>query len=168
MAARQSEITVNEFRSISDLLEIGIRVERCMLDYYKRMRDNIEHDYGKEQFEALASAEQSHIVMLRRFLDSCGDDEGTFQLNTARSKSQNRLVSHAMRVYSRAEEIAVTENGPEALSLGTELESESIFFFTELRDMFRGEQKDLISHILDDERSHLLKLIAMIKKVEFH
>jgi rubrerythrin len=73
-----------------------------------------------------------------------------------------------MRVYSRAEEIAVTENGPEALSLGTELESESIFFFTELRDMFRGEQKDLISHILDDERSHLLKLIAMIKKVEFH
>lgn len=159
---------MNEFRSISDLLEVGIRVERCMLDYYKRMRDHIEHNYGKDQFDVLASAEQSHIVMLRRFLDSCGDDEGKFQLNTAvRGKSQNRLMSHAMRVYSRAEEITVTETGPEALSLGTELESESIFFFAELRDMFLGEQKDLISHILDDEKSHLLKLISMTKKVEF-
>jgi rubrerythrin len=156
---------MNEFRSISDLLEIGIRVERCLLDYYKRMRDHIEHDYGKEQFDVLAAAEQSHIVMLRRFLDSCGDDEEKFQLNTAQNKSQNILVSHALRVYNLADEISAIESGPEALSLGTELESESIFFFTELRDIFRGEQQDLIAHILDDEKTHLLKLIAMTKKV---
>lgn len=159
---------MNEFRSVSDLLEIGIRVERCLLDYYKRMRDHIVHDYGKEQFDVLASAEQSHIVMLRRFLDSCGDDEAKFQLNTGRDESQNRLVSHALRVYNRAEEITTTESGPEALSLGTELESESIFFFTELRSIFLGEQQDLISHILDDEKAHLLKLIAMTKKIASH
>lgn len=156
---------MNEFRSISDLLEIGIRVERCLLDYYKRMRDHIEHNYGKEQFDVLASAEQSHIVMLRRFLDSCGDDEEKFQLNTAQTTSQNILVSHALRVYNRADEISAIERGPEALSLGTELESESIFFFTGLWDMFRGEQQDLIAHILEDEKTHLLKLIAMTKKV---
>ena len=77
------------------------------------------------------------------------------------------MVSHALRVYNRADEITTAESGPEALSLGTEMESESIFFFTELRNVFCGEQQDLISHILDDEQAHLLKLIAMTKKVAF-
>ncbi len=154
---------MNEFRSINDLLEIGIRVERCLLDYYKRMRDQIDHDYDKDQFNTLAAAEQAHIVMLRRFLDSCGDDEAKFNLSKE-NIPQNSLVSHAMRVFSRAGEIGAIGDGPSALSLGTELETESMFFFSELRGLFLGEQHDLLTRILNDERSHLLKLIAMTKK----
>jgi rubrerythrin len=157
---------MNEFRSVNDLLEIGIRVKRCLLDYYKRMRDHVEHSYGKDHFDSLAAAEQAHIVMLRRFLDSCGDDEEKFNLRKEENISQNRLVSHAMRVFSRAEEITALETGAVALSIGTELETESIFFFAELRDLFLGEQHDLIARILEDEKSHLLKLIAMTKNVE--
>lgn len=158
---------MNDFRTINDLLEIGIRVERCLLDYYKRMRDHIEHSYGKDQFDSLAAAEQSHIVMLRRFLDSCGDDEEEYNLNKEQNKSQNSLVSHAMRVFNRAEEVTTIEDGLEALGIGTELEIESISFFTELQDLFLGEQQDLITLILDDEKSHLLKLIALTKKATF-
>lgn len=158
---------MNEFRSINDLLEIAIRVERCLLDYYKRMRDHIEHSYGKDQFDTLVSEEQSHIVMLRRFLDSCGDDEEKYNLNKGQNKSQNSMVSHAMRVFNRAEEVTTIEDGLEALGIGTELETESIFFFTELKDLFLGEQQDLVTLILDDEKSHLLKLIAMTKKATF-
>jgi rubrerythrin len=157
---------MNEFRSVNDLLEIGIRVKRCLLDYYKRMRDHVEHSYGKDHFDSLAAAEQAHIVMLRRFLDSCGDDEEKFNLRKEENISQNRLVSHAMRVFCHAEEITAVEGSAEALSIGTELETESIFFFTELRDLFLGEQHDLIARILEDEKSHLLKLIAVIKNVE--
>jgi rubrerythrin len=157
---------MNEFRTIGDLLEIGIRVERCLLDYYKKMRDHIEHDYGKDQFDSLAAAEQSHIVMLRRFIDSCSDDEEKFNLSKGESTSQNSLVSHAMRVFNRAGEVNTAEDGPTALSIGTELETESIFFFDELRELFFGEQHDLIDHILNDEKSHLMRLIAMTKKVE--
>lgn len=158
---------MNEFRSINDLLEIAIRVERCLLDYYRRMRDHIEHSYGKDQFDSLASEEQSHIVMLRRFLDSCGDDEEQYNLNKEQNKSQNSLVSHAMRVFNRAEEVTTIEDGLEALGIGTELETESIFFFTELKDLFLGEQQDLITLIWNDEKSHLLKLIEMTKKATF-
>jgi rubrerythrin len=158
---------MNEFRSINDLLEIGIRVERCLLDYYRRMRDHIEHSYGKDRFDSLASEEQSHIVMLRRFLDSCSDDEEKYNLNKEQNKSQNSLVSHAMRVFNRAEEATTIDDGLEALGIGTELETESIFFFTELQNLFLGEQQDLITLILDDEKSHLLKLIAMTKKAMF-
>lgn len=155
---------MNEFRSVNDLLEIGIRVERCLLDFYKRMRDHIEHSYGRDNFDSLAAAEQAHIVMLRRFLDSCGDDEEKFNLKKECNVVQDSLVSHAMRIFSRAEEITAVENGAEALGIGKELETESIFFFTELGDMFLGEQHDLIARILEDERAHLLKLIAMTKK----
>ncbi|MGB7053915.1 MAG: ferritin family protein [bacterium] len=158
---------MNDFRTINDLLEIGIRVERCLLDYYRRMRDHIEHSYGKDQFDSLAAAEQAHIVMLRRFLDSCGDDEEEYNLNKEQNKSQNSLVSHAMRVFNRAEEVTTIEDGLEALGIGTELEIESISFFTELQALFLGEQQDLITLILDDEKSHLLKLIAITKKATF-
>jgi rubrerythrin len=156
-----------ELRSISDLLEVAIRVERCLLDFYKKMRDQIEHSYGRDQFDSLASEEQTHIVMLRRFLDGIGDNEDGFQLKKGRTKSQNGLVSHAMRVFSRAEEMTRTDDALEALSIGMELEMESIFYFTELHEMFQGEQQDLIAHILKNEKSHLLRLIAMTKKTEF-
>ena len=153
-----------EFRTIADLLEIGIRVERCLLDYYKRMRDHIQHRYDKDQFNTLAAAEQAHIVMLRRFLESCSDDEEKFSLSSDQSISQNSLVSHAMRIFSRAGEVSTVEDGVSALSIGTELETESMFFFSELRNLFLGEQHDLINRILNDEKAHLLKLIAMTKK----
>lgn len=158
---------MTDLRSISDLLEVAIRVERCLLDFYKRMRDQIEHSYGRDQFDSLASEEQTHIVMLRRFLDGIGDNENEFRVRRGRIRSQNGLVSHAMRVFSRAEEMTLTDDALEALSIGLELETESIFYFTELHDMFQGEQQDLIAHILKNQKSHLLKLIAMTRKTEF-
>ena len=157
---------MNEFRSISDLLELAIRIERCLLDFYKRMNDQIQHQFGTEQFAALASGEQAHIVMLRRFLDSCRDDDSKFNLKGEQNKSQNELVSHAMRIFNRAEEMTKTDDPLEALSIGTESEIESILFFTGLRDLFFGEHHDLITRILYDDESHLLKLIAMTKKAE--
>lgn len=156
-----------DLRSISDLLEIAIRVERCLLDFYKKMRDQIEHSFGRDQFDTLASDEQTHIVMLRRFLDGIGTDEDQFQLSKDRPKSQDGLVSHAMRVFSRAEEMTLTNDAMQALSIGMELEMESISYFAELHGMFQGEQQDLIAHILKNEKSHLLRLIAMTKKTEF-
>jgi len=157
---------MNEFRSVSDLLELAIRVERCLLDFYKRMHDHIQHSLGTEQFATLAAAEQAHIVMLRRFLDSCSDDESKFNLKREQNKSQNDLVSHAMRIFNRAEEMTKIDDALDALCIGTESEIESILFFTALSDLFFGEQHDLIAHILHDEESHLLKLIAITKKTE--
>ena len=157
---------MNEFRSVNDLLELAIRVERCLLDFYKRMHDQIQHSFGTEQFASLVAAEQAHIVMLRRFLDSCRDDERKYNLKRGRKQSQSELVSHAMRIFNRAEEMTRIDDALEALSIGTESEIESILFFTGLRDLFFGEQHDLILRILHDEESHLRKLIAMTKRTE--
>jgi rubrerythrin len=157
---------MNEFRNIGDLLEIAIRVERCMLDYYKRMRDHIEHDHNKSQFDALAAEEQVHIIMLRRFRDSCADDEEKLNLKRVSEKSHDGLVTHAMRVFNRAEEMTNTVDPLAATGIGSELEIESILFFTALCGLFLGEQHDLIARILSDEKSHLMKLIAMSKGVD--
>jgi rubrerythrin len=155
---------MNELRSTSELLEIAIRIERCLLELYKRMRDTIEHSLGRDIFDFLAAEEQVHIVMLRRFLDSCSDDESNFQLNERKTRSQNGLVVHAMRVFNRLQEATTTNDLIDALAIGIELETESIFYFTELGEMFLGEQNDLIARIRDDEKSHLLKLVALMKR----
>ena len=158
---------MNDFRSVDDLLEIAIRVERCMLDYYKRMRDHIEHDLSKEQFDALAAEEQAHIIMLRRFKDSCADDEEEYNLKAGPVKSQDGLVTHAMRIFNRAEEMSDTVDALGASGIGVEMETESVLFFAVLSDFFLGEQHDLIARILSDEGSHLLKSISMTKKTDF-
>jgi len=147
-------------------LELAIRVERCLLDFYRRMHNQIQHSLGAEQFASFAATEQAHIVMLRRFLDSCRDDDSKFNLKTEQNKTQNDLVSHAMRIFNRAEEMTRTDDALGALSIGTESEVESILFFTGLRDLFFGEQHDLVARILHDEKFHLLRLIAMTKKTE--
>ena len=155
---------MNELRSTADLLEIAIRIERCLLELYKRIRDSIEHSLGRDVFDFMAAEEQVHIVMLRRFLDSCSDDESNFQLNRNKKASQNGLVVHAMRVFHRLQEATTTTDFIDALGIGIELETESVFYFTELGEMFLGEQSDLITRICDDEKSHLLKLVAIMKE----
>jgi rubrerythrin len=155
---------MNELRSTADLLEIAIRIERCLLELYKRMRDTIEHSLSRDMFDFLAAEEQVHIVMLRRFLDSCADDEDRFHLNGDKTKSQDGMVVHAMRVFNRLPEVTTTDHLTDALGIGIELETESIFYFTELGEMFLGEQNDLITRIRDDEKSHLLKLVALMKR----
>lgn len=158
---------MNDFRSIGDLLEIAVRVERCMLDYYKRMRDQIEHGYSKEHFDALAAEEQAHIIMLRRFRDSCEDDEEKYTVKQDTDESQDGLVTHAMRIFNRAEEMTDTVDALGASGIGLEMETESVLFFTALCELFLGEQRDVIARILNDEKLHLLKLIAMTKKADF-
>ena len=155
-----------EFRTTSDLLEIAMRVERCVLDFYKRMRDHIEHKHGRAIFDTLATEEGRHIVVLRRLLEQSDEDE--YGVNVAgRTKSLDGLVTHAMRAFNKAEELTTTEDALDALSIGVELEVESIFYITELIEVLGEECKDILTSILNDEKSHLSNLIAIIKKSEF-
>lgn len=155
-----------EFRTASDLLEIAIRVERCVLDFYKRMRDHIEHKYGSELFDSLATEEGRHVVVLRRLLEQSGEEEyGSGGVGS--TKSLDGLVSHAMRAFSKAAELTTTDDALDALSIGVELEVESIFYITELTEILGEECRDILVSISNDEKSHLSKLIAMIKKSQF-
>jgi rubrerythrin len=157
---------VAELRTTSDLLEIAIRVERCVLDFYKRMRDHIVHKHGREIFDSLATEEGRHIVVLRRLLEQSDEDE--YGASTkGYTRSLDGLVSHAMRAFNKAEELTTTEDAVEALGIGVELEVESIFYVTELIEVLGEECKDILVSILNDEESHLSKLIAMIKKSQF-
>ena len=152
-----------EFRTTSDLLEFAIRVERCVLDFYKKMRDHIEHNYGKDQFDSLVTEEGRHIVILRRLLEqSDEDDYGSGP--PGQTKHLDGLVSHAMRAFNKAVELSTTDDALEALSIGTELEIESIFYITELSGVLGEECRDVFVSILNEEKSHLSKLIAMMKK----
>lgn len=155
-----------DYRSVSDLLEIAIRMERCVLEFYKKMRDHIVHDYGREIFATLFSEEQYHVVILRQLLKSQGEGEYASDFGWEQHKPQNGLVAYAMRVFSRAEELARTDGAREALTIGMEMEIESTFFFAKLRGMFKGEEQDSIARILNNENGHLLRLIAMLKKPE--
>jgi rubrerythrin len=72
-----------------------------------------------------------------------------------------------MRAFNKAEELTTTEDAVEALGIGVELEVESIFYITELIEVLGEECKHILVSILNDEESHLSKLIAMIKKSQF-
>lgn len=155
-----------EYRTVNDLLEIAVRMERCVLEFYKKMRDHIEHDYGRENFATLYSEEQYHIVILRQLLKSQSGEAYASDFRREQHKPQNGLVAYAMRAFSKAEELTRIDNAREALTIGMELEIESTFYFARLRGMFRGEEQDLIARILNSENAHLLRLIAMLKKTE--
>ena len=51
-----------------------------------------------------------------------------------------------------------------AISLGIQVELESIVYYTEIRELFQGEQKKLIQKIIDEEKLHLLELKAVKAK----
>jgi rubrerythrin len=152
-----------EFRTAGDLLEFAIRVERCVLDFYKKMRDHIEHSYGRDKFDSLATEEGRHIVILRRLLEQSDEDDYGFG-PAGQSRNLDGLVLHAMRAFNKAEELTTTDDALEALSIGIELEIESIFYITELSGVLGQECRDIFMSLLNEERSHLSKLIAMMKK----
>jgi rubrerythrin len=141
-------------------------MERCVLEFYKKMRDQIEHDYGRETFATLFSEEQYHIVILRQLLKSQSGEAYASYFGREQYKPQNGLVAYAMRVFSKAEELTRANNAREALTIGMEMEIESTFYFARLRGMFRGDEQDLIARILNGDNAHLLRLIAMLKKTE--
>jgi rubrerythrin len=53
----------------------------------------------------------------------------------------------------------------EAVELGMRMESETILFFTEIRDLVRREDREVVDRILGEERDHLRRLSRLRKEL---
>lgn len=152
------------FKDPSQILEVAVRIERKGVEFYKSLSDNAATDRARDVFSYLAAEEEKHIGIFRQVLDDVAQYQPKFSYPGEYGAFIEELATLAIDSLNIEKTNLYEKDFEAAISLGIQVELESIVYYTEIRDMFQDEQKELIQKIIDEEKLHLLELKAVKAK----
>ncbi len=148
------------FFSGNELVDIAIGIERNGASFYESLVKSAKNEAAKRIYEYLASEERRHIEVFQGMLGSVAGyrppetytEEYTLYLKAfidSRVFTDDRIAREmAQRVASDAE----------AIQIGLGVEKESILYYSEMRDLIRQSDLEVVNKIIEEERSHLRQL----------
>ncbi len=151
---------MGELFSASEIVQIGIQIERNGRDLYKGLAESQETNKVKEVFRFLAQEEERHIKVFQDILRGFESyepkeafPEEYFAYLTSLSK--DHVFSEEKSGVRLARNI---RDDTDAIDLGIDFEKDSILFYHEIRDLVWNEGKGIIDKLIKEERGHLRKL----------
>lgn len=153
--------------SSSELTKIAVGIERNGAAFYDSLAKSIEGVIARDVYKYLANKEREHITIFQNMLNHIGEyqppetytEEYDLYLNALVDSSvfSNELVAQQMaqKVTSEAE----------AIQIGLGAEKDSILFYSEMRNLVRRSDHEIMDKILEEERSHLRKLSDLKKSL---
>jgi rubrerythrin len=157
-----SEVSCNE------VFEMALQIEQMGYDFYKTMAHNATNVQLRNGYNHLAEEEKKHI-------------EGFEQLQKSIEKIDTSRLDNwdEVSLYFKALiDTKVLPTSPEKNSLVQELkdeigaihisisfEKDTILFLQELNRWVNPEDQKVIEKLIDEEKSHILKLLQMKKEI---
>lgn len=155
---------VNIF-SASEVVQLGIQVEKNGRDFYLAVAEKSKVDKAKQIFQYLANEEEKHIKVFEDILSSIEKYEPP-EAYSEEYFSYLRALSeeYVFTKEKKGEEIAQkVKEDREAIELGVGFEKDSILFYNEMKKfVLKGGQKT-IDKLIEQEQEHLIKL-SQLKK----
>ncbi|MFA5310737.1 MAG: ferritin family protein [Candidatus Omnitrophota bacterium] len=148
----------------SEIVEIGIQIEKNGRDFYNSLSGSIKNIKVQEVFKFLAREEEKHIKAFQGILEKAGKfkDEG--------------LVSDDYFAYMSSlasEQVFTKENTGIVIagSIKTEkaavekainFERESVIFYEGIKKVVPGEDKKIVDYLIEQENMHLRQLTELL------
>jgi rubrerythrin len=148
------------FFSGRELIDIAIGIERNGAAFYHSLAQSTSNEIAKVVYEYLAGEELKHIQVFQSMLSSVADyrppetytEEYDLYL---RALVDSRVFTDDQIAYDMAQRVA---GDAEAIQIALGAEKDSILFYSEMREFVRRSDRELITKIIEEERSHLRQL----------
>ncbi|UCE05615.1 MAG: ferritin family protein, partial [bacterium] len=143
-------------------------IEQVGYDFYKTMAHNATNVQLREGYNQLAEEEKKHIDNFERLRDSIE------KIDTSRIDNWDEvslyfkaLIDTKVLPTSPEKNTLVQEFKDEigAIHISISFEKDTILFLQELNRWVNPEDQKLIEKLIEEEKSHVLKLLQMKKQI---
>ena len=155
------------FFSGSELVEIAIRIERSGAAFYESLVSSTKDVKTQGAYKYLAAEERKHIEVFRSMLGSVGEYQPPETYTDEYAAYLKALVDAAVFTDDKVARKMAQKAGSdaEAIQIALGAEKDSILFYSEMRDLVRGPDREVVDEIIVEEKSHLRQLSDLKKKI---
>ncbi len=153
-----------EFFKAAEIAEAAVRIEQQGQEFYKNAAEAAKSRDAKDFFLYFAGEEARHEQIFRDLQARMG----AFELPAWSTSEeygqylQALIDSHSIFSPDLKQRLAAARDETEAIRLAMGFEKDTILFFMEMRELVPDSEKRFIQQCIDEERSHLRKLAAML------
>lgn len=149
----------------SEVVEIGIQIEKNGRDFYNTLFDNSNSVKAKEIYKYLAKEEERHIATFQKIFDSVEKYEPDEAYPVEYFAYMNALASgYVFTQKEKGEKIAKgVKSDKEAVEMGIGFEKDSIVFYEGMKRMVPEYDQKILHELIAQEESHLVQLTDLKK-----
>jgi rubrerythrin len=151
--------------SACELIEMGVRIEENGRDFYLALCGMAPTPEVESAFRDLAQAEEDHIKFFRGLSGQSCQFEPIDVFPEEYFAYIRALADQYIftRSDSGRETAENTQTYGKAIDLGIKLEKDSILFYQEMGKILTEKDRAVLDKVIDEERSHLSRLVEMKK-----
>src|SRR3989338_5788821 len=144
----------------SEVVEIGIQIEKNGMDFYNTLFNNSNTAKAKEIYKYLAKEEEKHIAVFQKIFDCVEKYELVEAYPGEYFAYMNALASgYVFTQKERGEKIAKgIKSDKEAVETGIGFEKDSIVFYEGMKRMVPEYDQKILRELIAQEESHLMQL----------
>jgi len=150
---------VNIF-SGSEIVELGIQIEKNGRDFYNALVEGSKNRKAKEKFKYLAGEEEKHIAVFQKILNSVHKYEPPETYPGEYFAYMNALArDYVFTKKDKGREVAKNVKGDkEAIVLGIRFEKDSIIFYGGMKRVVPEYDHKIVDKLIAQEQDHLRQL----------
>ena len=147
----------------SEIVQIGIQIEKNGRDFYNTLEEQSTNKKGKEIFRYLAREEEKHIKVFEQILSSAENYEPAEAYPGEYSSYMKTLASECVFTQAgKGDELAKkVKSEKEAVEKGIGFEKDSIIFYEGIKKVVLGYSIGLVDQLIVQEQLHLKKLTEL-------
>lgn len=144
----------------SEIVELGIQIEKNGRDFYNALVEQLKNQKAKETFKYLAGEEEKHIAVFQNILDSVHKYEPPESYPGEYFAYMNALArDYVFTQKDKGREIAKNVKGDkEAISLGIGFEKDSIIFYVGMKKVVPEYDHKIVDRLITQEQDHLRQM----------
>jgi len=147
----------------SEIVEIGIGIEKNGRDFYSILSESTKDIKVQEAFRFLADEEEKHIKVFQEILEKAQELNGQGLVSDDYFAYMNALArEYVFTKENTGKAIAnVIKTDKEAVGKAIGFEKESIIFYEGIRKIVSDANKKIIDYLIEQENTHLGQLRQM-------
>ena len=144
----------------SEIVELGIQIEKNGRDFYNALVEQLKNQKAKETFKYLAGEEEKHIAVFQNILDSVHKYEPPETYPGEYFAYMNALArDYVFTQKDKGREIAKNVKGDkEAINLGIGFEKDSIIFYVGMKKVVPEYDHKIVDRLITQEQDHLRQM----------
>lgn len=148
----------------SEIVEIGIEIEKNGRDFYNTLVRQSKDIKAKENFEFLAKEEEKHIKVFQGILDSLEKYQPAESYPGEYFAYMNALAGeYVFTQKDKGKQLAEKTSGDkEAIDLGIGFEKDSIIFYEGMKKCVPEFDLKVLDSLINQEQQHL-RMLAELK-----
>lgn len=151
----------------SEVVEIGIQIEKNGRDYYNTLMAQSKDEKARELFKFLAGEEEKHILAFQKVLSAVQKYEPQGLDSDDYYAYMNDLASeHVFTQKDKGVAVAkAIKSDKEGIEKAIKFEEDSIVFYEGVKKIVPDYDLEVVENLIGQEQNHLKQLIELKHKI---